>query len=433
LEQFSYEVMFNSLSEGIIAVNKDLTIILFNEEASRITGWAPHEVIGKKCYQVLQGSNCNHNCPVKKSMFDQCNCYMSHILIMTREERSIPIRVSVMPLKDKAGSPIGAVKIFSDERGTYPTYYGKFQELGLIGTSPLMREVYQLIETVAQTDSNVLIIGKTGTGKELVANAIHKLSARWDKPFVKVNCAALSDTLLESELFGHEKGAFTGALTTRKGRFEVADKGTIFLDEIAEISPKFQAKLLRVIQEGEFERVGSSQTIKVDVRIIVATNKDLHVLVKQNLFRDDLFYRLNVFPIYLPELKKRQGDIKELIDYFINQFNAKFQKEKSGVSEEALHLLTTYDYPGNVRELRNIIEHAFIKCPGSIIAQEHLPPFLLQAESKCLLSHIMQEKEIDYIEEVIKTCQGNKSKAAKLLGISRKTLYNKLNMGKIPE
>lgn len=433
MEQFSYELMFNSISEGIIAVDRELTITLFNEKASEITGWNRQDAIGKKCYEVLQGSNCFQNCPVKKSISEQCNSYLSNVLIMTKDKRPVPLRVSVMPLKDKPGNPIGAVKIFSDKRETYSTYYGRFQELGLIGKSAVMREVYQLIETVAETESNVLIIGKTGTGKELVANAIHKLSSRRGKPFIKVNCAALSDSLLESELFGHEKGAFTGALSTRKGRFEVADGGTILLDEIAEISPKFQAKLLRVIQEEEFERVGSSETIKVNVRIIVATNKDLHELVKQNLFRDDLFYRLNVFPIYLPQLAERETDIKELIDYFIDQFNNKFKKQKNRVSEEALNILLNYKYPGNIRELRNIIEHAFIKAPGDIIDTGHLPGFLLPLpKNQALLSSVIQEKEIDYILEIIRQCGGNKSKAAKLLGISRKTLYNKLNLS-LPE
>lgn len=426
--QFTYETMFNCIPEGIMAIDKKKNIILFNERAMEITGWSDYEVIGKKCYEILQSSQCSIYCPAQKAMTELTNCYLSKVLIMTKEQRTIPTRFSIMPLKDKDGQVIGAAELFSDQRHMYPTYYGKFNELGLIGNSDQMREVYQLIEIVAETESNVLIFGKTGTGKELVANAVHKFGPRKDKPFIKINCAALSDTLLESELFGHERGAFTGAVNQRIGRFELAHEGTIFLDEISEISPRFQAKLLRVVQEGEFERVGSSKTIKVDVRIIVATNKDLCNLVRQNLFRDDLFYRLNVFPIYLPELKERKGDIQLLIDEFINEFNSRFKKQKNRLSDEALRFLMDYSFPGNVRELRNIIEHAFIKCPGSIIELEHFPNSLKEIlHTKLKLANLVQKTEMGYIKQVLEQCGGNKSKTASILGISRKTLYNKLN------
>ncbi len=427
MNYFNHETMFNSIPEGLWAVDQNYTIILFNETAAHITGWSPHNVIGKKCFEIFQGSHCKLNCPLKAAMTQMRTCYASHVLIMTKKDKSIPVMISATPLKNKDNTIIGAMGLFTDQRSVYPTYLGRFTELGLIGASSPMREVFQLIEIVAETDSNVLIFGKTGTGKELAAQAIHKLSYRKNNPFVKVNCAALSDGLLESELFGHERGAFTGALTKRIGRFEFANKGTIFLDEIAEISPRFQAKLLRVIQEGEFERVGSSSTQKVDVRIIVATNKNLQNLVKQNLFRDDLFYRLNVFPLYLPELKERKSDLSLLIDHFLNLFNIRFKKQKRALSQDALMVLYDYNYPGNVRELRNILEHAFIKSPGNIIGKEHLPDYLVNKKKYTSLSNIIQKKEIDHIKDVIDFCDGNKSKAAKILGISRKTLYNKLN------
>jgi len=434
LEGLNYEQLFNSISDGIMAVDGKLKITFFNEIASEITGWARTEVQGKACYEVLQNSQCKENCLFKKTVEKTGNCFQSGVLIRNKYGRTVPIKISTMPLKDENKNIEGVIFLFSDQRELYPTHFEKFHQLGLVGSSQPMREVFQLIETVAETDANVLILGKTGTGKEVVANAIHKLSTRANKPFIKVNCAALSDSLLESELFGHERGSFTGAANRRLGRFESADKGTIFLDEIAEISPRFQAKLLRVIQEGEFERVGSSETIKVDVRLIVASNKDLERLVKQNLFRDDLFYRLNVFPIYLPELKDRKGDLKSLIEYFINRFNMSYRKQKQGISEDALALLYNYDFPGNIRELRNIIEHSFIKSPGSFIEKEHLPAFILEkTRYKQQLNNIIQEKELDYINEVIKECNGNKTKAAKLLGISRKTLYNKLSLNENDE
>lgn len=427
MDQFSYELMFNSIPEGIFAVDTDLTITLFNETAARLTGWQPQEVIGKKCYFVLKSSECG-TCPMKKAMNQAANCHLSHqVLILTKDEKPLPVSISTMPLKDKDGAVIGAVEIIYDQRRFYPTFFGKFHELGLVGSSAKMQEVFQLIEVVAETESNILILGKTGTGKELVANAIHKLGRRRNKPFIKVNCSVLSDNILESELFGHERGAFTGAVNKRIGRFEKADGGTIFLDEIAEISTRFQAKLLRVIQEGEFERVGSSQTLKTDVRIIVATNKDLSGLVKQNLFRDDLFYRLNVFPIYLPDLKERKSDLKALTDYMISQFNASFQKQIMTISEEALGILRSYNFPGNVRELRNIIEHAFIKCRGNTIGKQHLPDYFQELDKEAgALAGITHSREKDYICQVIEQCLGNKSQAAKILGISRKTLYNKL-------
>lgn len=430
MEGLDYKRLFDSITEGIMAVDKDLKITFFNEIASEITGWSIKEARGKKCYEIMQNTHCRDNCLFKKTIQNIGNCFQSGVLIRTKYGRTVPIKISTMPLKDENKTIQGVIFLFSDQRDLYSTNLENFQQMGLIGSSRAMREVFQLIETVAETEANVLILGKTGTGKEVVANAIHKLSSRRDKPFVKINCAALSDSLLESELFGHEQGAFTGAVQRRIGRFEAAHTGTIFLDEIAEISPQFQAKLLRVIQEGEFERVGSSETIKVDVRLIVATNKDLEKLVKQKLFRDDLFYRLNVFPIYLPELKERKGDLKSLIDYFINNFNKTYRKQKQGISDEALTLLYGYDFPGNIRELRNIIEHAFIKSPGSTIEKENLPVFLLEkANSKHQqLTNHLQQKEIDYINQVLEECQGNKSKAAKLLGISRKTLYNKLKL-----
>ena len=428
MKNFSYDYIFNNVDEGIIVLDRNLIIRNINKAAGYLLGRDPSEVIGKKCRDILQSTHCNKMCAVQMVLKEGIPCHLSSVLIKNKQRETIPVKLSAIPLKDSDNKTFGVIEMFSDQREMYPTYYGKFFKMGLISISESMRNVFHLIETVAGTNSNVVIQGKTGTGKELVADAIHKLSARRDKPFIKINCASLSDTLLESELFGHEKGAFTGALSKRIGRFEAAHTGTIFLDEIAEISPKFQAKLLRVIQEGEFERVGSSKTIKIDVRIIAATNKDLYKQVEQGLFRDDLYYRLNVFPIYLPPLKERKRDIKPLVEHFINKFNISFKKQKQSISEEALQLLNEYDFPGNVRELHNIIEHAFIKSQSSVIEVNDLPPYLLEKVSfrKTQLKKIKEEKEIEYIKEVIKKYDGNKTRAAKELGISRKTLYNKL-------
>lgn len=419
----------NNIAEGIFAVDKKMTIHSFNVAAHKITGWQAQEVIGHKCFEIFQSPNCGEACPLRETLENNTASYKK-VLVKNKDGRLIPLTVSTMALEDKENNILGGLVIFYNQTRVNPSSFGKFNELGLIGSSSVMKDVFQLVETVANTDCHVIITGPTGTGKNVVARVIHKLSRRKNNPFVEVNCAALSDTLVESELFGHERGAFTGAVTRRIGRFEVADGGTIFLDEIGEICANFQAKLLRVVEQGEFERVGSSKTIKVNVRLIAATNKDLNRLVKEGCFREDLYYRLNVFAIDLPPLASRKSDIKPLVEYFISEFNKIYKNPKVGISDEAMTLLYKYNYPGNIRELRNIIEHAFIKSATHIINKEDLPFYLLEAANgidRLTVTQHKVEEERYYIEEVIKQCNGNKAQAAKLLGISRKTLYNKLH------
>jgi DNA-binding NtrC family response regulator len=308
---------------------------------------------------------------------------------------------------------------------------------GLVGKSPRMLKIYELIETVAQTDTTVLIYGESGTGKELVANAIHLRSPRKNGPFVKVNCAALPETLLESELFGHEKGAFTGAMRQRKGRFEIADGGTVFLDEIGDISFGVQVKLLRVLQERQFERVGGNETLSVDVRLICATQRDLKEEIQKETFREDLYYRLNVVPIILPPLRERREDILFLTDHFIDKFSQKMNKEITGLSEDAKTLLLKYLFPGNIRELENMLERAIALLKGKVIQAEDLPEEVCGGES---LAQIVCEKvraskplssatrifEKEYIQSVLEKTKGKKGEAAEILGISRKTLWEKI-------
>ena len=438
MSHFSSDQIFNSVSDGVVAIDKNFIIKTFNNAASEMTGWEPSEAIGRYCYEIFNSSLCRQACSLKQTIETEMPLQYPQVLIRSKDDKTIPIRCSTYPIRNEKNEIIGVLEMLSDLRGMYSTYLGRFRELGMIGSSKAIQEVFQLIEAVAATNSNVLINGETGTGKELVADAIYKLSPRKDKPFIKVNCAALSDSLLESELFGHEKGAFTGALNKRIGRFEEADSGTIFLDEIAEISPSFQAKLLRVLQEGEFERVGSSKTIKVDVRVIVATNKDLYNLVEQRQFRGDLYYRLNVFPIQLPPLRRRIEDLESIANYYINNFNLEFENQKSGLSQEALDFLYDYHFPGNIRELKNIIEHAFIRATGPMIEIKDFPAYFHDNEDKMrgILkeSNINQgndsknkdEEEAELLLRTIKECGGNKSLAAKKLGISRKTIYNRI-------
>jgi DNA-binding NtrC family response regulator len=308
---------------------------------------------------------------------------------------------------------------------------------GLVGKSLPMLKVYDLIETVAQTDTTVLIYGESGTGKEVVANAIHLQSLRKGRPFVKVNCAALPETLLESELFGHERGAFTGALKQRKGRFEMADGGTLFLDEIGDISPGVQVKLLRVLQEKQFERVGGNETLSVDVRLICATQRDLKEEIRKGNFREDLYFRLNVVPIVLPPLRERREDILLLTDHFIEKFSKKMGKEITGISGDAKTLLLKFHFPGNIRELENMLERAIALLKGKVIQAEDLPEEVCGGETPVHnicekiraskpLSNATRLFEKEYIQSVLEKTKGKKGQAAEILGISRKTLWEKI-------
>ncbi len=307
----------------------------------------------------------------------------------------------------------------------------RFNVTNMIGTSNAMRDVYHLIEQVADSNATVLIRGESGTGKDLVAHAIHYSSPRAEKPFVKVNCTALPETLLESELFGHEKGAFTGATERKIGRFEMAQGGTIFLDEIGDFPPNLQVKLLRVIQFREFERVGGLDTIEANVRIIVATHKNLEELIEKEDFRHDLYYRINVFPIYLPPLRERKDDIMLLADHFLQKFAAENNKSISRISTPAIEMLTRYHWPGNVRELENCLERAVLLCSEDVIRSEHLPPSLQMikahdGESKQSLTEVIENKERELIVDALKKCGGQQRSAAKELGITERMLGYKI-------
>jgi len=308
---------------------------------------------------------------------------------------------------------------------------------GLVGKSPAMLKIYDLIETVARTDATVLIQGESGTGKELAANAIHIQSARKDAPFIKVNCAALPETLLETELFGHEKGAFTGAIRQRKGRFEAAHRGTLFLDEIGDLPLPVQVKLLRVLQERQFERVGGNETISVDVRLICATMKDLREAIQMGTFREDLYYRLNVIPITLPPLRERREDILLLTDHFLEKFSRKMGKEIAAISEEAKTLLLKYPFPGNIRELENMLERAVVLMKGKSIQAVDLPEEVSgqmnqvpriseKIPSSKPLGQAVDLFEKEYIQNVLERTGGRKGQAAEILGISRKSLWEKI-------
>ncbi len=341
-----------------------------------------------------------------------------------------------MKLLSIIGSMIaGAVKIrrkVQEEQEKQLSNKNQFKPIDIIGTSTSMIEVYDLIKQVAASDATVLIRGESGTGKELIAHAIQRNSLRKNKPFIKVNCAALPETIIESELFGHEKGAFTSAVSKRIGRFELANGGTIFLDEIGDLSPATQVKLLRVLQEKEFERVGGTATIQVNVRIIAATNRPLEKMMKKNLFREDLYYRLNVFPIHLPLLKDRRSDIMLLADYFTEKYGKLASKPIQRISTPAIELFMSYHWPGNIRELENCIERAVLLSIDGVIHGHHLPPSLQSAESTGTelhdtLKNAVGKLEKELILDSLKSSKGNKAKAARHLGLTERKMGLRVN------
>jgi PAS domain S-box-containing protein len=338
LERDKLDAILNSITDGVFTIGEDWRVLSFNRAAERITGTSADQAIGRHCRDVFQSDACLESCPLKRTLDTGEPLYDVEIGIAAKDGRKIPVGVSTALLYDVDGVVIGGVATFRDlskVKELTKALEGRYSFHNLIGKSKPMQELYDLMENVAGSDATVLIQGESGTGKELVARAIHYNGPRKDHPFVAVNCAALPEPLLESELFGHEKGAFTGAVRRKTGRFEWAEGGTLFLDEVAEMSPVLQAKLLRVLDQRSFERVGGTETLQVDVRIIAATNRTLAEAVAQGAFRQDLFYRLNVVPIVLPPLSERREDIPLLADHFIHTFNAKMDKAIRRVSQEA--------------------------------------------------------------------------------------------------
>jgi len=429
----NFEAILNSISEGILTVDGTLGITTFNRSAERITGISRAEAIGTRCtdffHKILEGQEC----PICKALMREE--YMEEIEyeILRRDGQSRVVLVTTNPLLDSANRRTGAVVILHDIqelRDLSEKLKARYRFHNIIGKNHKMQEIYKLIEQVAESTASVLIQGESGTGKELVAHAIHYQSRRANGPFVTVNCSALAETLLESELFGHVKGAFTGATYNKVGRFELADGGTIFLDEIGEISPIVQLKLLRVLQEKEFEKVGESRSRRVNVRIIAATNKDLKGQVQKGRFRDDLYYRLKVVPIHIPPLRERKDDIPLLVDYFIQKYNHQMGKRILGGTKKAMATLLDYEWPGNVRELENAIEHAFVLCQGSRFGLLDLPAEIRKdrvepiiESQRGALHSPAQEKEI--IFQALKDANWNKTRTARALGISRVSLWRK--------
>jgi len=383
LSEETTKVVLDCISDGVFTIDYNWEITSFNRAAEEITGIPKKEAIGRHCWEVFRSNMCEEDCALKKTMEEGRPFISTSAYIINSDKKKIPITASTSLLIDKNGEIIGGVETFRDHslveelRKELST---RFKVEDIISASDTMKNIFNILPQISDSDSSVLIEGETGTGKELMARAIHNTSPRKDKQFIAINCGALPDTLLESELFGYKKGAFTNAHKDKPGKFSLANKGTIFLDEIGETSPAFQVSLLRVLQEYEFTPLGGLEKEKTDVRIIAATNKDLSDLVKRNLFRQDLFYRINIIRLTLPPLRQRMEDIPLLVERFINKLNVLQAKYIQGIDKKVLHTFMSHDFPGNIRELENIIEHAFVLCSEGYIKLKHLPGFMsLQA------------------------------------------------------
>ncbi|MCF8035420.1 MAG: sigma 54-interacting transcriptional regulator [Desulfobacteraceae bacterium] len=440
-----WKTIFNTLHDGLIVVDISGRIVAVNPAAEQITGYAADEIEGRTC-RILNCTGCKF---VGKGagenwcrMFAAGTVRDKKCLITKKDRRTVHILKSARVLRDEAGEMIGAVETLTDIsqiirqqreiqslRQTYQLDEGFH---GILGKSPVMTNLFEMIDNVARSDAPVMISGESGTGKEMVARAVHDAGPRKDKPFIKVNCAALNENLLESELFGHVKGAFTGADRSRLGRFEAAHEGTILLDEIGDIPLSTQVKLLRVIEEKKIERVGEHDQIPVDVRIITATNKNLEQLVQAGGFREDLYFRINVFPIHCPRLADRSEDIPMLVRHFIQRNTVNSEKKILGVTPEALDLLTSYAWPGNIRELRNTIEYAFVLCPGGSIDVDHLPPRVAAGQSEGFAEGEGADDTANgtadraLLERTLRQTGWNQSETARILGVSRVTVWKKI-------
>ena len=446
-----WKTVVDTIHEGIMVVSTNGQIVSVNHGMERLTGYSREELLGSSCLIF----NCELCRQVRQeepyywcSLFRNRKVRMRHCTIQHKHGRFIPVLKNATVLAGQDGTMIGAVETMIDlsevvekeqqleacrqELGTAkPTF-------GILGQSAAMQQIFDLIPNAAQSDAPVIITGESGTGKELAAQAIHEASDRNDNPLIKVNCAALPESLLESELFGHVKGAFTGATSNRQGRFEAANGGYILLDEVGDMPLSVQVKLLRVLEDRTIERVGDQRPIPVNVRIITATNKDLRELVQHGSFREDLFFRINVIPIHLPALRERLEDLPLLIETFFHRLKAKTGKGIQAISQETMDILSSHDWPGNIRELKSVFEYAFVVCNQEVIQPDHLPPNMVLPEARERKPSDAQasmttapDRKKQELLEALKQTGGNKSEAARLLGISRTTVWNRMRRFKI--
>lgn len=426
-------VILDSISEGVFTVDLDWRITSFNRAAEEITGICREDAIGRRCRDVLRADVCESGCTLAKTMQTGKPIMNRAVQIVDARGQRRAIAVSTALFKDSHGKVIGGVETFRDMsmiEQLRKEIENRCSCEDIISQSHRMQNLFSILPNVAESNATLLIEGESGTGKELFARAIHNLSFRRKKPFVAVNCSALPDALLESELFGYKAGAFTDAKKDKPGRFALAQGGTIFLDEIGDISPSVQVKLLRVLQDRTYEPVGGVGPVKADVRVITATNKKLDQLVREGRFRDDLYYRINVVKLELPPLRDRKEDVLLLVDHFIGKFNRLHSKAICCVTSEVAAALMAYDYPGNIRELENIIEHCFVLCEGEIIETRHLPASVRPPQGSQPEPHdeptTIKQMEMVLIRHALERNGGNKTAAARQLGIDKSTLFRKM-------
>ena len=437
------EVILESISDGVFTVDHQWRITSFNRAAEAITGVARDEAVGRYCWEVFRSNMCEGDCALKRTMQEGKSFVNSSTYIVNSDKRRIPISVSTSLLKSADGKVLGGVETFRDlsvVEELRRELSGCVQLGDMVSRNRTMKNIFSILQQVARSDSTVLIEGETGTGKELLARAIHNLSARSGGSFVAINCGALPDTLLESELFGYRAGAFTGADRDKPGLFVAAEGGTILLDEMGDTSPAFQVKLLRVLEEREFQPLGGIASVPTDVRVIAATNRDLSQMVGDGMFRRDLFYRINIIHLHLPPLRERREDIPLLIERVIPRMNRLKGKAVSGIDNEALALLMSHDYPGNIRELENIIEHAFVLCGDGTIGVRHLPAGIVTVANTRRGERLAVTGEVPSLEKAIRSTEAgiilealkrndyNRRATAEELGMHKTTLYRRLRI-----
>jgi PAS domain S-box-containing protein len=438
------QLILDSIADGVFTVDHEGRITSFNKAAETITGFSKKEAVGQYCHEIFRSNLCFEACALKHTAETTEPIVNLEVNVLNRDNREIPISISTAVVRDEKGNVVGAVETFRDLsliKELRKEISSSYSFHDILGRSKSMLDLFHILPDIAQSDATVLIEGESGTGKELFAAAIHNLSTRKDRPLIKVNCAALPETLLESELFGYKKGAFTDARRDKPGRFRQANGGTMLLDEIGDMSKGTQVKLLRVLEQKEFEPLGSTKSEKVDVRIIAATNRDLMEMMHRREFREDLFFRINVIRLSIAPLRERREDIPLLIDHFMERINLKQSKQIKKVSPSALRLLLNYDFPGNVRELENIIEHAIILTKGIEIQPRNLPSYLTNKQREPLpRAEISEEKDLAVLEKVerdlvasaLERNGGNTGAAAKELGIHRTTLWRKMKRYHLP-
>lgn len=432
LQETITQDILDSISEGVFTVDKNFKITFFNRAAERITGFAREEVLGKFCKYVCDSGTCSDQCSIARVLKTGEKVTNRDSAIRSKNNGAIPVRVNSSVLFNNENDPVGGVISFRDMsefEAITSRLMRESQYHGIVGHSKAMQDIFQLIEEISDADASVLILGESGTGKEIIADAIRESSQRKDKPFIKVNCSIFPVQLLASELFGHVKGAFTGAINDRLGRFEIADQGTMFLDEIVDLPLPMQSQLLRVLQEGTFERIGESLTRKVDVRVITATNRDIKEALETGLFREDLYYRLSVIPIEVPPLRERVDDIPYLVKHFITKFSMVYKKNIQEIDDEAMDLLLRYPWPGNVRELENATEHAFALSKNDDILRSTKFPLKIRQATTAFptkgTKSIPANQDLELLD-ALQQHKWNKTKVAKELGIGRTTVWRRM-------